>query len=69
MRNKCTRKNNILSALLGVAIGCVLFGINLLNWTGVYQLPVYKVIAIIMIIVGVVWISLFIYVNRKILFR
>jgi uncharacterized membrane protein YsdA (DUF1294 family) len=69
MRNKYTRKNNILSALLGCSIGCILTGINFLH---VYTLPQFKtirIVSIVMIVVGVVWISLFTYVNRKVLFR
>ena len=69
MRNKYTMKNNILSALTGAAIGCVLTGINILNWTGVYQLPVYKIVSVVMITVGSIWLVLFTYVNRKVLFR
>ena len=69
MRNKCTRKNNILSALIGAAIGCILSGVSVLNWTGVYQQTSYKVVAIIMIIIGALWLVLFTYINRKVLFR
>lgn len=69
MKNKITRKNNILSAVLGAACGCILSGISILNWSGVYQQTCYKVIATIMIVVGACWIMLFVFVNRKILFR
>lgn len=69
MRNKYTRRNNILSALTGAAIGFILTGINVLNWTGLYQLPVYKIVSIVMITVGSIWLVLFTYVNRKVLFR
>lgn len=69
MRNKYTRKNNILSVLFGCSIGCILTGIDFLQ---VYTLPQFKtirIVSIVMIVVGVVWISLFTYVNRKVLFR
>jgi hypothetical protein len=69
MRNKYTRRNNILSALTGAAIGLILTGINVLNWTGLYQLPVYKIVSVVMITVGSIWLVLFTYVNRKVLFR
>lgn len=69
MKNKITRKNNILSVALGIACGCILSGASVLNWSGVYQQPYYKVIATIMIIVGACWIILFTIANRKILFR
>ena len=66
---KCTRKNNILSCLLGCSIGCILTGISVLNWTGVYQLHIYKIVSVVMITVGSIWLVLFTYVNRKVLFR
>ena len=69
MKNKITRKNNILSLVFGIAIGCILTGISVLNWSGVYQQTCYKIAAAIMIILGACWISLFLLVNRKILFR
>ena len=59
----------ILSCLLGCSIGCILTGISVLNWTGVYQLPIYKIISIVLITIGSVWILLFTYVNRKVLFK
>ena len=69
MKNKITRKNNILSAVIGAACGCILAGISVLNWSGVYQQTCYKVIATTMIVIGACWIVLFVFVNRKILFR
>jgi len=69
MKNKITRKNNILSAVLGAACGCILAGISVLNWSGVYQQTCYKVVATIMIVVGACWIMLFVIANRKLLIK
>ena len=69
MRKKIKRKNNILSAITGGAMGSILSGISILNWQGVYQQHQYKVAATIMIVVGATWLVLFGYVNRKILFK
>jgi hypothetical protein len=69
MRKKIRRKNNILSFITGGATGSILAGISILNWQGVYQQTQYKIAATIMIVVGVVWLVLFAYVNRKILFK
>ena len=69
MRKKSIIKNNILSAITGSAIGSILSGISILNWQGVYQQTQYKVAATILIVVGAVWLVLFTYVNRKILFK
>lgn len=68
MRKKIKRKNNILSFITGCAIGSILVGINLLNWPGPYQQVKFKIAAVIMIVVGVLWLVPFILVNRKILF-
>ena len=69
MRKKIRRRNNILSAITGGAMGSILAGVSILNWQGVYQQMQYKVAAVIMIVVGVLWLVPFVLVNRKILFK
>jgi hypothetical protein len=69
MRKKIRRKNNILSAITGGAIGSILAGISILNWQGAYQQAQCKIAAVIMIVVGVVWLILFTIANRKKLFK
>ena len=69
MRKKIRRRNNILSFITGGAMGSILSGISILNWQGVYQQMQYKVAAVIMIVVGVLWLVPFVLVNRKILFK
>lgn len=69
MRKNIKRKNNILNFITGCAMGSILVGVNLLNWTGPYQQVNFKIAAVIMIVAGVLWLVPFVLVNRKVLFK